>query len=183
MTMGRRTQIETLPADIRRELDAKIVANGFGDYQGLTEWLESRCLRISKSAIHRHGQDLQEQHDEAMADARAILALTRASGDIGESGSEIATGAAAILQADILRTALELRRETNPDKRATYLAKLTRAQADIGRMITTVEKHLAEARDKIAAKMAALDAEAKSGTGSLDPATLKRVREEIYGIV
>jgi hypothetical protein len=134
--------------------------------------------------VHRHGSALQADYDEAMADARGLLALTRAAGDLGDSGSELARSSAAILQTDLVRTALELRKETDPAKRMELLAKATKAQADIGRMTIAAEKWQAEMAAKVDAKMASLEAEAKSGTGrSFDAETLRIVREEIYGIV
>ncbi|WP_418648879.1 phage protein Gp27 family protein [Thauera butanivorans] len=142
--MAPRPAIETLPPDLRRALDERLVANSFGDYAGLSRWLTEQGYAISKSALHRYGQALEGEYDEAMADARALLALTRAAGDLGEAGSEIASGAATILQTDLVRTALEIRREADPAKRTALLAKLTRAQADMGRMTVSVERHRAQ---------------------------------------
>lgn len=163
--MARRSVIETLSGDIRRQIDERLVAGGFSDYDGLTAWLADLGLTISRSALGRYGQELKGQYDEAMADARALLALTRAAGDLGDAGSEIAAGAATILQTDIVRTALEIRRETDADKRATLLAKLTRAQADVGRMTITVERHLAQAREEERQRLLAEQAEALKGAG------------------
>lgn len=163
--VARRSVIETLSGDIRRQIDERLVAGGFSDYDGLTAWLADLGLTISRSALGRYGQELKGQYDEAMADARALLALTRAAGDLGDAGSEIAAGAATILQTDIVRTALEIRRETDADKRATLLAKLTRAQADVGRMTITVERHLAQAREEERQRLLAEQAEALKGAG------------------
>jgi hypothetical protein len=43
-----------------------------------------------------------------------------------------------------------------------------------------LKKYQLEIRDKIEAKFKALDSE--GGKGKLDPETLRRVREEVYGI-
>lgn len=182
--MGRRSSVETLPNDIRRQVDEKLVAGGFSDYEGMVAWLADIGVAVSKSALHRYGQGLEDQYNEAMGDARALLALTRAAGDLGDAGSEIAAGAATILQTDIVRTALEIRRENDPEKRASLLAKLTRAQADIGRMTISVDRHRAELREKFDAKFREMEAQTEGGKkASFDLDTLRRVREEIYGIV
>lgn len=178
--MSRRRRIDGLPEDVRRQIDERLVAGGFGGYEALAAWLGEMGLTISKSALHRYGKDLQSQYDEAMSDARALLALTRAAGDLGESGSEIAAGAATILQTDIVRTALEIRREKDPEKRASLLAKLTRAQADIGRMTISVEKFRTEIRAKAAAAADTVTAMAKKG--GLTPAAIAAIRRNILGI-
>lgn len=163
--MARRTAVDALPSDVRQALDERLVACGFGGYVDLADWLQTQGYSISKSALHRHGQTLELQYNEAMADARAMLALTRAASELGEAGSEIAAGAATILQTDIVRTALEIRRTDDPIVRAKMLAQLTRAQADVGRLSVSVERHRTEVRAKAEAKMAAVEAEAKAMQG------------------
>ena len=146
--MARRPAVDTLPQDVRRKLDERLVASGFSGYVALADWLTGQGFAISKSSLQRHGQALEGEHAEAMADARALLALTRASSDLGDAGSEIAASAATILQTDIVRTVLEIRRTDDTELRAKLLAQLTQAQAQIGRMSISVENHRAQARKK-----------------------------------
>lgn len=129
-------------------MDERLVASGFSGYVALAAWLAEQGFSIGKSSLQRHGQALQEEHGEAMADARALLALTRASSELGDAGSEIAASAATILQTDIVRTVLEIRRTEDTELRAKLLAQLTQAQAQIGRMTISVERHRTEARQK-----------------------------------
>lgn len=183
--MARRSAVSSLPTDLRRALDERLVSSSFGDYSALAQWLADQGYAISRSALHRYGQALEGEYSEAMADARALLALTRAAGDLGEAGSEIASGAATILQTDIVRTALEIRRENDPAKRAALLTKLTRAQADVGRMTVSVERHRAEiearARKELLAEQdAALQAEAKAQ--GMDAAQVDFWRRKVLGI-
>lgn len=164
---------------MRRQIDERLVSDGFRDYEGMVEWLASIGVQISKSSLHRHGQQLEAQYNEAMADARGLLALTRAAGDLGDSGSELARSAATLLQTDIVRTVLDIRKEEDPAERANLLAKLTQAQAQIGRMSVYAERWAAETKDKLKA----LEDDTRAGRRSLDAETLRIVREEIYGIV
>lgn len=178
--MSKRSSIDALPADVRRQLDERLVASGFSGYSALAEWLEAEGYKIGKSSIHRHGQALEEQHSEAMADARALLALTRASGDISDVGSEIARTASTIMQTDIVRTVLDIRREEDPAKRAALLAKLTRAQADIGRMSIAAEKWQAEVQRKASAAAEAVSKVVKKA--GLTAEAADAIRREILGI-
>lgn len=178
--MAKRSSVQTLPEGMRRQLDERLVAGHFSDYQGLAEWLESEGFNIGKSSIYRYGRGLEEQHTEAMSDARALLALTRASGDIGDAGSEIARSAATIMQTDIVRTVLDIRSEQDPQKRTAMLAKLTKAQADIGRMSISAEKWQAEvARKTLAAADSVASAVKKAG---LTAESADAIRREILGI-
>jgi hypothetical protein len=179
--MGRRSKISALPEALRRKMDERLVANGFGDYEGMAEWLASEGFEISKSAIHRHGSALEQSYDEAMADARGLLALTRASGDLGDSGSELARSAATLLQTDIVRTVLEIRKEADPEVRAGLLAKLTRAQADIGRLSIAAEKWQRELAAKVQAVVKAVsEIGQKAGTPT---ETLADMCHQIYGMM
>jgi hypothetical protein len=179
--MGRRSTISTLPEALRRELDELLVSKNFSDYEGIAAWLQERGYDISKSSVHRHGSALEQSYDEAMADARGLLALTRASGDLGDSGSELARSAATLLQTDIVRTVLEIRKEADPEIRAGLLAKLTRAQADIGRLSIAAEKWQRELAAKVQAAAKAISQIAEKGGMTAD--LVAEQCQQLYGIM
>ena len=58
--MPRRSSIATLPPDVRRELELRLVASGFSDYDGHTAWLHDRGHTISRSSLGRYGLELRE---------------------------------------------------------------------------------------------------------------------------
>lgn len=183
--MARRPSVDALPPEVRRTLDERLVASGFSGYVALAAWLAEQGFSIGKSSLQRHGQALQEEHGEAMADARALLALTRASSELGDAGSEIAASAATILQTDIVRTVLEIRRTEDTELRAKLLAQLTQAQAQIGRMTISVDKHRAEAREQARREqLAEQEARFKAlgESGDVDQATLAKVIKAAYGL-
>lgn len=60
--MSRRSSIERLPAQVREEVDRRLIAGGFGDYTGLAAELRKRGYHyISKSGLHRYGQELERK--------------------------------------------------------------------------------------------------------------------------
>lgn len=59
--MATRSKIGGLPSDIREQLNDRLVKNGFTEYQALSEWLESKGYKTSRSTIHRYGKWLREQ--------------------------------------------------------------------------------------------------------------------------
>ncbi len=77
-----RHKIARLPAEVREELDQRLVAGGFTDYRGLSRWLESRGYELSPSALnyyaHRFEQRLQAVR---LATAQAGAIVKAASGD------------------------------------------------------------------------------------------------------
>ena len=73
--MPSRRKIFELPAELREELERRLVSSGFGGYCGLSDWLAEQGFRISKSALHKYGQELEEEFESAMADVRYAKAL------------------------------------------------------------------------------------------------------------
>ena len=73
--MPRRSGVTGLPPEIRDELNARLVANGFSGYEALSEWLEEQGYSLSKSALHRHGSVLEADFEAAMSDVQRTTAL------------------------------------------------------------------------------------------------------------
>jgi hypothetical protein len=59
--MGIRSKIETLPAEVRAELDRLIVERAFSGYQALAEWLQAQGYRIADDSVQRYGVRLRRQ--------------------------------------------------------------------------------------------------------------------------
>ena len=58
--MGKRSAVEMLPDDVRRQLDDEIRKSRFSGYTQHSEWLERQGYEISRSSVHRYGKKLQE---------------------------------------------------------------------------------------------------------------------------
>ncbi|MDO9053808.1 MAG: DUF3486 family protein [Sulfurimicrobium sp.] len=59
--MARRSKIDLLPDSVRREIDQRLLANQFSDYVAIANELFAQGNRISKSALHRYGRELQRR--------------------------------------------------------------------------------------------------------------------------
>lgn len=65
--MAQRSSLLELPDDLRKQLNARLVAKGFSNYDGFAQWLNNELetrgleLRVSRSAIHRHGQKFEDK--------------------------------------------------------------------------------------------------------------------------
>jgi hypothetical protein len=50
-----------LPIAIQQEIEKRLMENGFSDYIAIADELKARGHRVSKSGLHRRGQELKEQ--------------------------------------------------------------------------------------------------------------------------
>jgi len=78
-----RSKIRTLPDGIRRELDSRLIGNGFGGYADLTDWLASRGFEIGVSSVKRYGSDLERRIERIRLASEQAQALVDAAGDTG----------------------------------------------------------------------------------------------------
>lgn len=91
--MGKRSFALSLPKSIRKELDRRLVSNGFAEYSALAAWLSERGFPAGKSSVHRYGSrlemSLQAKHYQSInsrstkarpAFDRRALIIERASG-------------------------------------------------------------------------------------------------------
>ncbi len=59
--MAPRSKIERLPLQARKELDQRLLDSGFSDYTAIADDLYRSGHRISKSAVHRYGRELERR--------------------------------------------------------------------------------------------------------------------------
>ncbi|MDC8804228.1 DUF3486 family protein [Halomonas pacifica] len=146
--MPPRSKVYDLPPELREELNERLVNSGFAGYEDLAEWLEASGHKISKSSIHRYGEDLKEEFEEAMGDVRKTTELARAMAaqDDDESGALI-DATARIVQDQLLRISIAMRKaEADPAVAAKQLGSVTRALAEIGRVSLGQKKWAKELR-------------------------------------
>ena len=79
--MPQRSAISQLPEEIQLELNRRLVANSFSDYQGLSEWLEELGFEISRSSVHRHGHLFEEKLIAIKIATEQAKAIATAAGD------------------------------------------------------------------------------------------------------
>lgn len=176
--MARRAKVTQLPNQVLEELNARLVSGGFQDYTGLSAWLGDMGFSISKSALHAYGQEMEDEFNQAMSQARTTRALARAARESGDDDGALLAAASEILQDQLLRISIALKQvEMDPAEAAKTLSQVSRAFADLGRMAISQQKWDAERM----ARLQTLESEAKDGKRSIDLETLRIVREELYG--
>ncbi|MBP9800644.1 MAG: DUF3486 family protein [Sterolibacterium sp.] len=184
--MARRSSIDGLPEETRRWLCRALSEQGFAGYQALEAMLREQGYLISKSAIHRFGQKMERRFAAIKASTEAARLLTEGAADDQDARSEAVI---ALVQTELFESIMNLQEASeggiDPAERIDLLSAAAKNIATLTRASVTLKKFQREVREKIAAKMDALEAEAgrAQGKAGFDLETLRRVREEIYGLV
>ncbi len=183
--MGRRGKVEGLPDDVRRWLERALMDSGFSGYEDLKSMLAERGYVMSKSAIHRYGSKIERRFSAIKASTEAARLLTEGAADDQDARSEAMI---ALVQTEMFESIINLQEasadDIDPLERMGLLSKAAKNIASLTTASVRLKKFQVEVREKVSAKLNALEAEAKGGKGrAFDAETLRIVREEIYGIV
>ena len=183
--MARRGKIDGLPEDVRRWLERALTESGFSGYEQLEAMLTEKGFSISKSAIHRYGQKIERRFAAIKASTEAARLLTEGAADDQDARSEAVI---ALVQTEMFESIIALQEagdeDVDPMERMGLLSKVAKNIASLTQASVRLKKFQSEVREKLSAKLNALEAEAKSGNGrAFDAETLRIVREEIYGIM
>lgn len=172
-----------MPPTIRAWLEKTLSENGFSQFELLAQLCTEKGFSISKSAVGRHSKDLQEKLDAVKASTEAAKIMQQQSAD---DGNDMGGAVMAMISSQMFDMLMKLRKldsEGETDNRVKLLSGIARAMADLNRAMQSQKKFAEDARvkfDKLEAQAVKDHASGKKGN---DLATLKRVREQVYGIV
>lgn len=177
--MAARSRVTTLPSAVKQWLDKSLVDGGFGGYEVLAAELKSRGYDISKSAIHRYGQDFERRLQTlkmATEQARAVVASSP--DDEGAMGEALTR----LVQEKLFGVLIDL--EIDP-KSQPNLATVARAVADLSRTSIGQKRWQIEIREQAAKEakaeaMAAVDSVKKSA--GLSEEAVAMIRAQILGV-
>lgn len=157
------------------------MANGFGGYVALSDWLAERGFEIGKSTVAVHGKDLKRQLDAVRAATLTATAITEAASDDPAALSNAIYTQLQTGMLEALTTFFQAEDETNPAEKLLLLTKAGKDFAALARGNLAGKRHLREMRETLVREQQAkLDGLAKSG--AISPEVLERVRVEVYGI-
>lgn len=182
--MPRRPKIETnLPDDVRRWLDRALADGNFSGYERLEELLRERGYMISKSALHRYGTKLERRLSAVKSATEAAKLMADAAPDDQDARSGAIT---AMVQVELFEALVNLQEatdeEVDPVERTKMLSIAAKNIATLSRSSVNLKRYQAEANQR-AAEAAVKAAEKAISAGGDKAAMLKRIREEVYGIV
>lgn len=183
--MPRRSSVSALPQEVRRWLERSLEESGFGNYALLAALLKDKGFEISKTSLHRWGQDIKCQRDAIRSETEAARQLMDGSPDDSNSRSEAML---ALLQTGMvrgLRVMAMADLEDDPTEQVMTLAKIGKDAATMARANIDLKKYKSEIEDSARKRLldeqrAAL--EAMPTKGGVTAQTKAAIREAL-GIV
>ena len=171
--MGKKSTVETLPKEVKEWLDRALVESNFSGYKLLAEEMKARGYEISKSAIHRYGQDFEDRLKTLKMVTEQARAVVQAAPD--EDGA-VNDALVRLTQEKLFGVLMEI----EVDQETVDLAKLAKAVAELGKASVMQKRWLSEVRAK--AEAAAANVEKIAKKGGLSSASVEQLRREILGI-
>jgi hypothetical protein len=173
-----RSKVVSLPDDVRSWLDGELVRGGFQGYRELAEQLQQRGFEISHAAVHRYGQQFEEQLGAIRLATEQARAIAEAAGD---DEGVLNDAVIRLIQTKSFEVLSKLSAESLESESFTDLGNML---ARLGKAAIDQKKWATSVREKVAAKLDEMERKASQGKRSgIDLETLRQVREEIYGIV
>ncbi|MFA5596877.1 MAG: DUF3486 family protein [Pusillimonas sp.] len=170
-----RSSVLQLPPEVKEWLDQNLIESNFSGYEALSDALSEKGYSISKSSIHRYGKDFE-------ASLAAIKLATEQAKAIVESSPDNEGNMNEALIRLVQQKSFEVLTKLEPDD-GKALANIGNMVSSLAKSSVAVKKYAAEIKSKIEEKFKILETASTSGKSGLDQETLRRVREEIYGIV
>lgn len=179
--MAQVRKIDKLPPAIRDELNARLVAAGFGDSVALSEWLAEKGYSIGKSAIGEHSLALRRMMEKSMERARVRVECAKALNGLSDGDKAALLEANEMIALDQLMDIWDEVEDMEPEQRAELLPKLIRASAELGRSAVGTAKWRKDFEAKIKAE-AAESVEKIAKHGGMSRETVDAIKAEILGI-
>lgn len=168
--MPPRSKVASLPKSVKIWFDKALVENNFSDYEALAEELASRGFSISKSALHRYGQDFESKLSALKMASEQARAVVEAAPD--EEGS-VNEALMRFVQEHLFKMLLADEGKFDP-------YKMAKAVAELGKASVAQKKWQTEYREKAEAAASRVEKIAKKG--GLNQATVDEIRREILGM-
>src|SRR6266849_3500452 len=192
--MPARSKVAMLPAEVRTELDRRIVERAFSGYQDLAEWLQGQGYHIAHDSVQRHGSRLLrkiEAMERLAEDAKALTAAAAQAGDsivdvtiqlihqrvlsmlldAPEPGEESSSSGIAAGAPHSDRGALQLR----------DLVRLTRIVADLSRVTIARQRQAEQMKSQLELEKRAAGNRSAESEGPVSEEAYHRIRIALFG--
>jgi intein-encoded DNA endonuclease-like protein len=172
--MPARSKITLLPDDLRAELERRLITSGFSNYYAIAQWLRAQDVDISRSAIHRFGQEFATKCEAIKIATEQAKAIVTVVGDDEGNMNEALIRLIQQLSFDILIKNQDADISSLLPKMGVMVAKLSKASVD-------QKKWMSEMRVKT--KQTAEDVVMVAKKGGMSEKTAEEIRKKILGIV
>jgi hypothetical protein len=172
--MPPRSKVSLLPPQVQDELNRRLIAGSFSNYNGLESWLEEQGFAIGKSSLQRYGTRFEER-------CKALkLATDQAKAIVAEAGDDEGAMNDALIRL-VQEKSFNLLMDLDVDPEQIEFPKLVRAIADVGRTGIKQKEWAAKARQKALADAASAAQQAARRKG-ISEETAEFIRKQILGI-
>ena len=168
--MPPRSKVASLPKAVKAWLDKALAENNFSEYETLAAELLAQGFAISKSALHRYGQDFESKLSALKVASEQARAVVAAAPD--EEGA-VNEALMRLVQEHLFKLLM-----TDGDN--MDLPKVAKAVAELGKASVVQKKWQAEWKEKTEAAAARVEKIAKKG--GLNADTVNEIRREILGM-
>lgn len=168
--MPPRSKVASLPKSVKTWLDKALAENNFSDYEALASELSSQGFSISKSALHRYGQDFESKLSALKMASEQARAVVAAAPD--EEGA-VNEALMRLVQEHLFKLLMS-------DGDQMDLPKVAKAVAELGKASVVQKKWQAEWKEKVETAAARVDKIAKKG--GMSQTTADEIRREILGM-
>ncbi|XXQ69031.1 DUF3486 family protein [Neisseriaceae bacterium B1] len=179
--MAPRSSMETLPENVRREFERRLIENGFANYTELADWLNSQGFQISRSAAYRYGHKIERRLRAIKESTEAAKLIVANADDEQDSRSEALM---ALLQNQLFESLIDISEkdseELTPEARFDLLSEGGKRIAGL----ISASTRLKEYQNKVKAKAqaAADEVEKIAKKGGLSDETADEIRRQILGV-
>lgn len=172
--MPRRSKVEQLPPEVKSWLDRSLVQSNFSGYELLSGELQKRGCEISKTGLHRYGQNFEERLKTLRMVTEQARAVVQAAPD--EDGA-VNDALVRLTQEKLFDIMLKI----NVDPSKVDLSKMARAVAELGKASVAQKRWQIEARKSALAEAANEAGIAAKSVGLTDDA-VEQIKRRILGI-
>jgi hypothetical protein len=167
--MPRRSTVVQLPDELRKKIDRMLEQSGFSGYEWIAQNIEQEHdVKISKSALHRYGQQLEERLADIRDSTRAAQAIAEAAGD--EPDHRLAASIS-LVQSEMFKVLLALKQiddDAAPEERLKPLFTAAMTLNKLGVVSLQQKKHESQVLARAAENAAALAETAARRAGLSD---------------
>lgn len=174
--MARHSKTDHLPATVKARLERLLIDRDHGGYEALSEWLKEQGFDISKSSIHRADVRLQRVMTNIRASSEAARMIVATNPD---DADEHSAAVIRMVQSKLFDALVGLQDadDVDPAAKIKILSGAARAISDASRASIGQKRW----QDEVRVKLDAVESVANKAGKTLDAATLKAVREALYG--
>lgn len=172
------SKIDLLPADVRDELDQRLISAGFGRCEDLSEWLWEKGFEIGKTTVNERAKKLKRRLATITASTEAAKILAKAAPDEADDRSNAII---ALIQTEIFEALLKMEEATDEDdasKRLGILGGAAKHIATLTRASVARNRHAIEVR-RTAIQEAADKAGEVARDAGISEQTIQMIRDRI----